>query len=176
MFELNELCAIFNVYYFQYEHRPNGEKPEKKSKSKKSKKDKDSDAEEDVVAAATTPKSPNKETTGSSSSSSSKRKQASNKKGEDGQQSQSLLEEQQDEVTGYSAERKGWVVLVGSKELIRVIWSINLRIFVLFVALQLRERVRGRVGGLESFVVDDGQGLWNGRLAWRGHVLKEMHS
>lgn len=116
MFELNELCAIFNVYYFQYEHRPNGEKPEKKSKSKKSKKDKDSDAEEDVVA-ATTPKSPNKETTGSSSSSSSKRKQASNKKGEDGQQSQSLLEEQQDEVTGYSAERKGWVVLVAVKSL-----------------------------------------------------------
>lgn len=72
----------------QYEHRPNGEKPEKKSKSKKVKKDKESDAEEEPS------KSPKTE---SGTPSTTKRKQANK------EEVQTLLEED----VNYNAERKG---------------------------------------------------------------------
>lgn len=76
----------------QYEHRPSGEKSEKKSKSKSksTKKEKDSDAEEET-------KSPKQ------SSGTTKRKQA--KETDD---VQTLIESQDDEKAGgYNSERKG---------------------------------------------------------------------
>lgn len=136
-------------YYFsplQYEHRPNGEKPEKiKSKSKKSsKKDKDSDAEEEPSA-----KSPKKET---------KRKQANQ------EQVQSLTEEQDDQgEDNYNAERKGWVEC----QLSIIILPINL---CSLVYSQIRQCIWSRVRGFQSFI-GHRKGLWDGGLEWGGHVL-----
>lgn len=57
-------------------------------------------------------------------------------------------------------------------------WTIKVRkqkvtnIFGDFYLFKFRERVRSRVGGLKP-ILDHGQGLWDGGLKWRGHVLRD---